>query len=122
MSMSAKIEGEGSFSLKPLYLLLAIAGSILPWFWLLQDPTAILDPTLFFHRAFANNVATAISSDILISAIAFFGFVSIELKRLGSASGWVLLYIGLTFGIGLSCALPLFMYRREQILARNALR
>jgi hypothetical protein len=119
MSASPKISTTRSFdSLKTLYLILAIAGSIAPWFWLLQDSTALLSPTLFCQRAFANNVATAISSDILISATVFFWFAAIELKRLNSAGVWILLYIGLTFGIGLSCALPLFMYRRELILAR----
>jgi hypothetical protein len=42
-----------------------------------------------------------------------------ELKRLGSTWLWLLAYIGLTFGIGLSCALPLFLYHRELILAGN---
>jgi hypothetical protein len=123
MSTSPNISTNRSIdSLKTLYLLLAIAGSIAPWFWLLQDPTALLSPTLFFQRAFENNIAAAISSDILISATAFFCFTAIELKRLGSARRSVLLYIGLTFGIGLSCALPLFLYRRELILERNEFR
>jgi hypothetical protein len=108
--------------MKPLYLLLTIAGSIIPWFWLLQDPTALLSPTLFLQRAFENNIAAALTSDLLISAIAFFDFAWIELKRLGSDRGWVLLYVGLTFGVGLSCALPFFLYRREQLLERNAFR
>ena len=108
--------------MKPLYLLLTIAGSIIPWFWLLQDPTALLSPTLFLQRAFENNIAAALTSDLLISAIAFFDFTWIELKRLGSDRGWVLLYVGLTFGVGLSCALPFFLYRREQLLERNAFR
>jgi hypothetical protein len=121
MSTSTNISTTRSFnSLKTLYLLLAIGGSIAPWFWLLQDPTAILSPTLFFQRTFANHIATAWASDLLISASVFFAFASIELKRLGSARLGVLLYIGLTFGIGLSCALPLFLHRREQILERNA--
>ena len=106
---------------KPLYLLLTIAGSIAPWFWLLQEPTALLTPTLFFQRAFANNIATALTTDLLISAIAFFGFVWIELKRLGISRLWILVYVGLTFGIGLSCALPFFLYRREQSLECNPL-
>jgi Terpene cyclase DEP1 len=110
------------YTWKTLYLLLAISGSILPWFWLLQDPTALLSPTLFLQRTFANNIATAWASDLLISAIGFFGYTAIELKRLCSSRLWVLLYVGLTFGIGLSCALPLFMYRRELILERNAFR
>lgn len=102
--------------MKPLYLVLTIAGSIAPWAWLLQDPTALLDPALFFQRAFANNIAATEGTDLLISAIAFFCLAWIELKRLGSSQRWILLYIGLTFGIGLSCALPFFLYRREQIL------
>jgi hypothetical protein len=106
--------------LKPLFLILAIAGSIAPWFWLLQDPVALLSPTLFLQRAFANNIATALTSDLLISAITFFCFAWIELKRLGSSRQWILLYMGLTFGVGLSCALPFFLYRREQILERKA--
>ncbi|WP_310484990.1 DUF2834 domain-containing protein [Chamaesiphon sp. VAR_48_metabat_403] len=106
--------------LKPLYLFLAIAGSILPWFWLLQDPAALLSPTLFLQRTFANNIATAWASDLLISASVFFCYATIELKRLGASRLRVLLYIGLTFGIGLSCSLPFFLYRRELILERNA--
>lgn len=106
-------------SLKSLYLLLTIAGSIAPWFWLLQDPTALLDPILFLQQAFANNIATAVATDLLISAIAFFCFVWIELKRLGSSPLRILIYVGLTLAVGLSCALPFFLYYREQILERN---
>ncbi len=123
MSTSTNISTAHSFnSLKTLYLLLAIAGTIAPWFWLLQDPAALLAPSLFFQRTFANNITTAWASDLLISASVFFVFASIELKRLGCSRLGVLLYLGLTFGIGLSCSLPLFLYRREQILERNAVR
>jgi Terpene cyclase DEP1 len=123
MSTSTNISTTPSFnSLKTLYLLLAIAGTIVPWFWLLQDTAALMSPTLFFQRSFANNIATAWASDLLISASVFFISISIELQRLGSSRWWVLLYVGLTFGIGLCCALPLFLYRRELILERNAFR
>jgi hypothetical protein len=119
MSTSTQISTTRSFDLKPLYLLLAIAGAIAPWFWLLQDPTALLSPTLFCQRSFANTIAIAWASDLLLSASVFFIFISLELKRLRSSRLWVLLYVGLTFGIGLCCALPLFLYRRELILERN---
>jgi Terpene cyclase DEP1 len=123
MLKSTNIAAKNSFnSMRPVYLLLAIAGSIVPWFWLLQDPTALLSPSLFLQRAFANNIAAALTSDLLISAIAFFCFVWIELKRLGTSQLWLLVYVGLTFGIGLSCALPFFLYRREQILEQNRCR
>jgi hypothetical protein len=122
MSTSTNISTTySSNSLKPLYLFLAIAGSIAPWFWLLQDPAVLLSPSLFFQLTFANQIATAWVSDLLISASVFFIFASIELKRLGSSRLWMLLYLGLTFGVGLSCSLPLFLYRRELILARKSL-
>jgi Terpene cyclase DEP1 len=106
---------------KPLFLLLTIAGSFAPWYWLLQDPTALVSPILFMQKAFANNISAALSNDLLISAIAFFCFASMELKRLEVSRLWLLVYIGLTFGIGLSCSLPFFLYRREQSLEQNLL-
>jgi hypothetical protein len=105
-------------SRKSLYLLLTIVGSIVPWYWLLQDPAVLFSPMLFLERSFANHVATMWATDVIVSALAFFCFASIELKRLGSSPRWLLLYVGLTFGVGVSCALPLFLYRREQLLSR----
>ncbi|MBV9384881.1 MAG: DUF2834 domain-containing protein [Chroococcidiopsidaceae cyanobacterium CP_BM_ER_R8_30] len=107
-------------STKPLYLFLATAGLLVPWFWLLQDPAALLAPAVFFQRAFANNIATDLTTDLLISVFAFFCFVWIELKRLEVSRLWIFVYIALTFGVGLSFALPFFLYRREQILERNS--
>lgn len=112
-------EINSSNTKKTLYLVIAIAGSIAPWYWLLQDPSTLLSPSLFLQQTFANNIATAWASDLLISADAFFCFAWFELKRLGVSRLWLLLYIGLTFGVGLSCSLPFFLYRREQILAQN---
>lgn len=106
-------------SMKSLYLLFAIAGTIAPWFWLLQDPSALLSPALFLQRAFANHIATALTTDLLISAIAFFCFAWVELKRLSTSRSWLILYISLTFGVGLSCSLPFFLYRRAQLLERD---
>jgi hypothetical protein len=84
---------RSSISLKPVYLLLTIAGAIAPWFWLLQDPAVLVSPNLFFQKAFANNVAIALADDLLISAIAFFCLALLELKRLGSSRLWILLYV-----------------------------
>jgi hypothetical protein len=117
MLKSTDVPVRSSFnSMKPVYLLLTLVGSIAPWFWLLQDPMVLLSPTLFLQKAFENNIAAALTSDLLISAIAFFCFVWIELKRLDISRLWLLAYVGLTFGVGLSCALPFFLYRREQVL------
>jgi Terpene cyclase DEP1 len=120
MLKSPNVQAKSLFnSPKLLYLFFTIAGTIAPWFWLLQDPTALLSPTLFLQRAFENSVAAALTSDLLISAIAFFFFVWIELKRLDVSRSWIFVYVALTFGVGLSCALPFFLYRREQVLNQN---
>lgn len=84
MMQSTDMSLANSFKFrKNLYLLLAIAGSI------------------------------ALTSDLLISVVVFFCLAWIELKRLGVSRLWMLVYVGLTSGVGLSCALPFFLYRRE---------
>lgn len=123
MSTPTKISPPRSFDLvKTVYLLLAIAGAIVPWLWLLQEHATLLSPTLFLQRSFANNIANAWASDLLISASVFFIFATLELQRLRAARLEILLYVGLTFGFGLCCALPFFLYRREQILTQTVLR
>jgi hypothetical protein len=109
--------GQKNLSVKSLYLLLTIVGAIAPWSVLLtfflQNGLAI---DLFFQNAFANHVASAIAIDLLICADVFFCFSFIELKRLGLSRRWLSIYVVVTFGIGVSCALPLFLYGRERTL------
>ncbi|MEM8808740.1 MAG: DUF2834 domain-containing protein [Cyanobacteria bacterium P01_G01_bin.38] len=100
---------------KNIYLALAIFGSIVPWYFLIeflqQRGNAAVGS--FFAEAFANPVASALAADLLITCGVFFCFSFIELKRLGLSRRWLALYMGLTFGIGLSCSLPIFLYLRE---------
>jgi hypothetical protein len=116
MLKSAPVSIRFAFNrLKFLYLLFALAGSLAPWFLLLQDPAALASPSLFLQRAFTNPIAAAVTTDLLISAALFLCFVWLELKRLRLSRLWLLLYVGLTFGIGLSCSLPCFLYHRETV-------
>ncbi len=94
-----------------LYLVLAIPGLLAPWFFLLgffggQDRS----PSLFLRLIFANDVASAVAVDLLVSALVFFCFVAIEGRRVGMKHRWV--YVPLTLGVGLSLGLPLFLYFR----------
>jgi hypothetical protein len=119
--MLKSIDSPTAKSVNPrqaLYLALAIIGSIAPWYWILQDPAVLLSPMLFLERSFANHIAIDLATDLIISAIVFWCFAAIELKRLGSSPRWLLLYMGLTFGVGVSCALPAFLYHRERRLAK----
>ncbi|MEM7725728.1 MAG: DUF2834 domain-containing protein [Cyanobacteria bacterium P01_A01_bin.45] len=117
--MYSAIPRKQFFTLKSLYLLLAIAGSIIPWtllskFFLING----LSVNLFFQNAFDNSVASGISSDLLISSFVFFCFSFVELKRLNLSGRWLILYVCATLGIGLSCSLPLFLYLRERELEK----
>ncbi len=105
------------FSAKSLYLLLVIIGSIAPWSLLLkfisQNGFSI---ELLIQQEFSNYGAAAFGTDLLISALVFFCFSFFELKRLGLSPIQLLIYIAATFGVGLSCSLPLFLYFRERVL------
>jgi hypothetical protein len=98
-----------------LYLGLTLIGTVLPWVFFDQflfSGTASVEA--FFAQAFANPVARLCAADLIISALTFFGFTWFELKRSGLSRSWLWLYAACTFGAGLSCALPLFLYLRER--------
>lgn len=107
-------------TMKAIYLLLAIAGTIAPWFWLVQNPVALQSPSLFLQLTFANNISTTWATDLIISACVFFAFAWMELQRLRCSRSWFWLYVGLTFGVGLCCSLPLFLYQREHVLTTES--
>ncbi|MGF1673640.1 MAG: DUF2834 domain-containing protein [Rivularia sp. (in: cyanobacteria)] len=105
------------FSAKSLYLLLVIIGSIAPWIFILkffsQNGFSISSLIL---KGFDNYAAAAFATDLLISTLVFFCFAFIELQRLGLSRSRLLIYLAATFGVGLSCSLPLFFYFREGVL------
>lgn len=72
------------------YLAAAAVGAIVPWLAL----------TVFLRQA------------LLISALVFLSWVSVEGRRLGMARLW--LYVPATFLIGLSFGLPPFLYFRSR--------
>ena len=105
------------FSVKSLYLLLVIIGSIAPWSLLLKFIMLNgFSIELLIQQEFSNYGAAAFGTDLLISALVFLCFTFFELKRLGLSRNRLIIYIAATFGIGLSCSLPLFLYFREGVL------
>lgn len=103
-----------------LYLALTLVGSLLPWIFLDQFLfSGNASVAEFLAQALANPVAIALSADLAISVLVFLSFAWFELARLGVSRRWLWLYLGCTFGIGLSCSLPLFLYLRERQLRAN---
>ncbi|MEB3214861.1 MAG: DUF2834 domain-containing protein [Nostocales cyanobacterium 94392] len=105
------------FSAKSVYLLLVIIGSIAPWICILQffSQNGFSISSLIL-KEFDNYAAATFGTDLLISTLVFFCFAFIELKRLGLSRSRLLIYLAATFGVGLSCSLPLFFYFREGVL------
>jgi len=103
------------------YLLLAIAGAVLPWLANLEfihSYGAAFDLGLFVQLANANPAAASLSRDLAIGATAVTIWMVTESRRLQMRGlGWVLLScVTLAF----ACGAPLFLYLRERRLAELA--
>ena len=97
---------------KTLYLALCLAGLLLPYSqfvpWVLQHG---LNPALFVRELFANRISAFFGMDVIVSAVALLVFTRIESARLGIRKRWLVVIAVLT--VGVSLALPLFLYLRE---------
>lgn len=104
---------------KTLYLVLCFAGLLLPYWqfipWVLQHG---LNLSLFVRELFANRIGAFFGMDVIVSAAALLVFARIESARLGIRRRWLVVVAVVT--VGVSLALPLFLYLRESELERKA--
>lgn len=104
---------------KQLYLVGAILGTVIPYFFLARFVAQNgLDVSLFLRQAVASPAAAMFTADLLISSFVFWVFLFREGQRLAMPRLW--LYVVLNLAVGLSLALPLFLYFREAALAKQA--
>ena len=100
---------------KNIFLILAILGFIAPYFFFVQvPPERALDVPALLQPLFANNFMKGIAMDLTVSVIVFWTFVFVEGSRLQMKNPWV--YLLATLMVGLSFALPLFLFFRERKL------
>ncbi|MEM6612757.1 MAG: DUF2834 domain-containing protein [Cyanobacteria bacterium P01_C01_bin.72] len=98
------------------YLILAVLGFILPYSQLISFfANEGLDLSLFWSQLSANRISTGCAFDLLISSVVFWVFVFVEGKRINLKFPW--LYVVLNLAIGLSFALPLFLWMRTRIIS-----
>ena len=97
---------------KNLFLVLTIIGFIAPYSFFLQarefDLNSLLQP--FSGSA----ILSGIAMDLLVSVIVCWFFMFTEAQKLEMKKQWV--YLLATLLVGLSFALPLFLYVRERKL------
>ena len=92
--------------MKNLYLGLAVLGAVVPYaFFLEHFAAAGTNPLVFLAAGFANPVAGGITADLVLSSLVFwvYLFAAGESRR-------TLYLIPINLLIGLSCALPLYLY------------
>jgi hypothetical protein len=104
---------------KTLYLVLCIAGVLVPYWqfvpWVLQHG---LNMPLFARELFANRIGAFFGMDVIVSAVVLLVFTRVESNRQGIRRRWLVIVAVLT--VGVSLGLPLFLYLRESQLEQKA--
>ena len=105
--------------LRHAYLLLCLAGIVLPY-WALLPWFAEhgLDLPLFCQELFSTRIGASFGVDVIISALVLFIFVFVEGRRLAIAHLW--LPVLATLLVGVSLGFPLFLYLRQRMLDATA--
>lgn len=94
--------------MKNVYLIAAIIGAIVPYVFFVDFFISEgVDVVAFVTALFVNGAAAGFTVDLLITSSVFW------LYMLANKTPQIWLYILINLTIGLSCALPLFLYRRE---------
>ena len=99
--------------MKKLYLLLAIVGAVLPYVFFVQHFSSQgFGLSGFVSALFANPAAGGFSADLLFTSVIFWIFIFQQRSREKGPSP--ILFVVLNLLIGLSCALPAYLYARER--------
>ena len=98
-----------------LYLIAAILGTVLPLLQFIPFlSTNGFDMPLFFRQLFQNHVSAFFGMDVIVSSFVLWLFVFTEGRRRSMRNLW--LYILCNLAVGVSLALPLFLFFRERKL------
>jgi hypothetical protein len=99
--------------MKKTYLTLAIIGALVPYYFFYQY---IQDHGLniysFIAALFVNGAASGFTADLLFSSFVFWVYMLQQSKKENAPTP--LLFIILNLTIGLSCALPAYLYAKEK--------
>ena len=98
--------------MKRFYLLLCVLGTVLPYWQFLRFflGDAGFDLPGFIGAATANPVAAGFSIDLVVASAAFWVFLFADGRRHRIGHLWI--HVAANLLIGLSLALPLYLYRR----------
>ena len=104
---------NGGVVLKRFYVIAAVIGTIIPWWFFASFfTTEGVNIPLFLSSLFVNGAAGGFSADVLISIVVFWVWSYRDAQK-QSISRWWLVLPASCF-VGLSLALPLYLYLREE--------
>lgn len=97
------------------YLAAAVVGTILPLSQFIPFLARFgLNLSAFFSQLFENNVSAFFGWDVIVSSVVLWFFVFSEGRRRRMKNLWV--YVLCNLIVGVSLALPLFLFFRERQL------
>ena len=99
---------------RTIYLLLAIVGLVMTWYYNLQfiaESGGSFDVAEFVAAGSTNAAAQSLSWDLAIACITGLTWIYFESKRMGLRFFWV--YIILAFAVAFAFAFPLFLFVRQ---------
>lgn len=98
--------------LRPGYLALCIAGTLLPYSQFISFLREHgLDLRLFLEQLFANRISGFFAMDVIVSSLVLWLFVFTDGRRYGVRHLWAPIVANLA--VGVSLGRPLFLYLRE---------
>ena len=100
--------------MKNFYLIAAAIGAVAPFAMYFGYLAYVPGSSGALSLAWENPIAAATLTDFTISCLVFWPFVFVESKKLGIRYWW--LFVVTNIFIGLSFALPAFLYLRERRL------
>lgn len=99
--------------MKRVYLLLAIIGAIVPYVFFIQYFAAEgVNLGGFLSSITVNNAAGGFTADLLISSLVFWLWMVWQRRNAGGPNPVVFIVLNLL--IGLSCALPAYLYAHSK--------
>lgn len=99
--------------MKNIYLIMAIIGSIVPYYFFFQFfGTEGLNLPLFVKALFPNGAAGGFSADLLITSVVFWIYMYQQKNKANGPNP--VIFIVLNLFVGLSSALPAYLYAREE--------
>ncbi|MEQ1515494.1 MAG: DUF2834 domain-containing protein [Usitatibacteraceae bacterium] len=103
--------------MKNFYLIAAIVGAIVPYATYFGYLSYIPGASGALSLGWGNAIGAATLADFTISCLVFWPFVIVESRRLSIRHAW--LFILANVLIGLSFALPAFLYARERRMSNE---